>query len=163
MESTALVVTPLSLLRRKEFDCRPPRVTLDLAESGEASVRMPKHPARGLTRAIGVASGTLPTDGPRDQGFAGLGAICHMAGRLRVGLPSGSGSAEGMERAMRIVIREGRGPQPYYFTIESDNYRKLATSEMYLRKSDARDAAELVKSQAGAASIVEATASASRW
>ncbi len=51
--------------------------------------------------------------------------------------------------------------QKYYWRIVAGNGQKLATSEMYSNKADARSAAESVKAYAGTAKIVDKTVSSS--
>jgi uncharacterized protein YegP (UPF0339 family) len=45
----------------------------------------------------------------------------------------------------------------FYFTVEAANRKVLATSETYWNKGDCRHAAELIKSNAGGASILDAS------
>ena len=45
---------------------------------------------------------------------------------------------------MKIVIKKGKGKQPFYAVIIANNGKVLFTSEMYRAKVDADNAAKLV-------------------
>jgi uncharacterized protein YegP (UPF0339 family) len=62
---------------------------------------------------------------------------------------------------MKFEIRRSSSTsQPYYWRIVASNGQVLATSETYVAKQSAIDAARSVKLNAGAAQIVDATARA---
>lgn len=47
---------------------------------------------------------------------------------------------------MKIIIKRGKGKQPFYFIIVARNGRTLATSEMYARKQSAERTAKSIAS-----------------
>ncbi|QGN49539.1 YegP family protein [Micromonospora sp. WMMD558] len=65
---------------------------------------------------------------------------------------------------MQFEIHNANGGQ-YYWKIVASNGRTLATSETYWNKSDARSAAQSVKTYAASAPIVDKTGASSygRW
>jgi uncharacterized protein YegP (UPF0339 family) len=60
---------------------------------------------------------------------------------------------------MRFKLQKGKSEtQPYFFEIQaSGNYETLVVSEMYKSKEAAMHAIDLIKSEAGAATVVDAT------
>jgi len=59
---------------------------------------------------------------------------------------------------MKFEIRKSnKKDEPYYWRIVAGNGNVLASSETYVNKADARSAAQSVKTNAGAATIVDLT------
>lgn len=58
---------------------------------------------------------------------------------------------------MKITIRRSTSSGQYWFTIVASNGQKLAASEQYTTKASAMHAAELIKGNAGGASIEDLT------
>lgn len=57
---------------------------------------------------------------------------------------------------MTIVISKSKSAtQPYYFYVRASNGEKICHSETYVTKTSCRHAAELLKKEAGDASIVD--------
>lgn len=58
---------------------------------------------------------------------------------------------------MKIYIQRGGGTQPYYVTFIASNGEPIAHTENYAYKADATNAANLIKREAGTATIVDKT------
>jgi uncharacterized protein YegP (UPF0339 family) len=60
---------------------------------------------------------------------------------------------------MRFKLQNSTDPQqPYYFEIQaSGNFETLATSETYVSKSDAERAINLIRNEAGGATVADET------
>lgn len=56
---------------------------------------------------------------------------------------------------MKIHIRKGNFTQPYYVSFVANNGKTIAHTENYASKANAKNAAELIKAEAGSATIVD--------